>query len=133
MQDTIESAAQAWLAAKQEENRAWKARLEAEDRLVRLIGAKEDGTMTAHAGDLIVKTVGKINFHLDEAAWHSVAPSIPDAIRARLVRLKPEPVIREVKFLRDNEPQLFAILAQALTMRPAKTAVSVELAVAKAA
>lgn len=133
MQDTIEAAARDFLAAKQEEHRAWLARLAAEERIVRLVGAKEDGTTTARSADLVIKTVGKINYALDEAAWHAIAPSIPDAIRTRLVKLKPEPVIREVKFLRDNEPQLFAMLSQALTMKPAKTAVSVELAVAKAA
>lgn len=132
--NAIESAAREFLAAKAREHAAAMERIEAESKLCALVGVMEDGTTTStDAPGLIVKTMGKLSYSLDEPAWRNVSRSIPPAIADRLVRYKAEPCVRALKELRSNEPELYAVFAQALTIKPTKPYVTVEYAVAKAA
>lgn len=123
----IDIAAQALRDAKRSEEDARIARLVAEEDLITLIGVKAEGTTTVKTEFFKVSTVGKLTRSLDEAAFRAIADDIPAAFRDRLVRWKPELVAAEVRHIEHNEPEIYRVLAQALTVKPAKPAVSVEL------
>lgn len=123
---TLREACAALLRAKEAEARARDARLEAEDILLDLIGElppegsnrREDGPFVA----VITKTIRRT---FDEAKLREISHQIPDEIGRRLVRWKPEINVRELKYVRDNEPELYAVVAQAVEAKPAKPSVAV--------
>lgn len=123
----IDQAAYALQVAKQNEDAAKAERLKAEEALIALVGAKEEGTTRAETEYFKITTTGKLTRKLDEAAYAAVADSIPEAIRARLIRVKHDLVLTELRFLQNNEPEIYGLIAGAITTSPAKTAVSVEV------
>lgn len=123
----IDLAAQALRDAKAAEDSARATRLAAEEAVIALLGVKAEGTTTVKTEFFKVSTVGKLTRSLDEAAFRAIADDIPAAFRDRLVRWKPELVASEVRHIEHNEPEVYRVLAQALTVKPAKPAVSVEL------
>lgn len=131
--DTIDNAAKDFLEAKGRELDAYHDRIEAENRLIALIGVKAEGTTSAKTGTYKVATCGRMTYSLDNAAYAAIAARIPESIRDRLVRYKAEPVLGELRYLEANEPELYAIFAEALTIKPAKPSVSVELDAVKRA
>lgn len=106
-------------AARQEMERA-------EEALLSAVGAKEEGTTSLTVGNYKVSTVGKINRTLDAGAWEEIRKHVPEPLANRLVRYKPEINMRELKFIQTNEPAFYAMVAPAITSKPAKTAVEVK-------
>jgi len=123
----LDRVAQALRDAKAAEDSARASRIAAEEAVIALIGVKEEGTTTVKTCFFKVSTVGKLNRSLDEAAFRSIADDIPAAFRDRLVRWKPELVAAEVRYIEHNEPDVYRVIAQALTVKPAKPSVSIEL------
>lgn len=111
--------------AKEREAEATAARLVAEQEVIALMGVKEEGTFVQKGDFFKVTTVGKLNRTLDAEAFEAIKPSIPHSIRDRLVRNKPEIVLSELRYIENNEPEIYKIFSQALTVKPAKPAVSV--------
>ncbi len=62
---------------------------------------------------------GKIALSLKHA-------NIPEVIAKRLFRWKPELDLKELRYLQSNEVDLYGIVAQAITMKPAKPSITVE-------
>ncbi|PJK01477.1 hypothetical protein CO615_04150 [Lysobacteraceae bacterium NML75-0749] len=122
----IDHAAHALALAKQQEEAAKAARIQAEEALIQLVGAKPEGTTRCETAYFKVTTTGKLTRKLDESAYAALAGDIPDAIRARLIRVKHDLVLSELRHLQNNEPELYARIAPAITVTPAKTAVTVE-------
>ena len=112
---------------KQAEDAAKSARIAAEDALIALVGCKTEGGTTIKTEYFAVKTVGKLTRSLDVPAFESIKAQIPEAIRDRLVRYKAELSLTELRHIESNEPQIYAVLAQALTIKPAKASVSVDV------
>ncbi|MGV8956021.1 MAG: hypothetical protein ACOH2M_33320, partial [Cypionkella sp.] len=71
-------------------------------------------------------TLGVINRLFDAAQLEAIRPRIPAALFGQVVRYKPEPVLQGLRYLKNNEPDTYAVLAQALTATPGKTGVRVE-------
>jgi hypothetical protein len=113
-------------AEKIEEAQATARRIATEQRLVELVGHKEEGDQRTMGREWKVITTGVINRKFDEAALDAIRPSIPAALFEQCVRYKPEPITAGLRYLRNNEPETYAVLAQALTATPGKTGVRVE-------
>lgn len=120
----ISDLAQAWLLAKADEAAANKRRLDIEAQILALTGQKAEGAETHDAEGYKVTVTGKLNRKLDFARWEEIKTRIPANLHP--IKLKPELDERGVKWLEANEPTLYAILAQALTITPAKTAISIK-------
>ena len=72
-------------------------------------------------------TIGqRINRSLDERAWALVADKIPSGLSPVSFKSIPAIDAAGVRWLRDNEPGYFRLLATALTERPAKPSIMLE-------
>ncbi len=121
-----------WLNAKRLEDDAKQKRIEAEEALITLLGARDEGAQTHDVGQFKVTVTGVINRKLDaETYFGQVEAQLPEDLRP--VRMEPKLDETGVKWLQSNRPDLYAIMARALTVKPGKTGVKVVEGKAKAA
>lgn len=112
--------------ARQVEREANERRVQLEEELIALVGAREEGSKTHTIGDFKVIITGKLNRKIDwEIFDDSIASQIPESLQP--VKIKRELDEAGVKYLANNEPQLYKLLSKALTIKPAKTAVTITL------
>lgn len=120
--NTLEALCEDWLAAKENERKATALRVSIEDMIVGITGKKDEGAQTHEAGNFKVAVTGKVTRKMDWDKWDQVKASIPANLHP--VKLKPELDEKGVKWLRDNQPDLYALLP--IETKPAKTAVEVK-------
>jgi hypothetical protein len=120
-----------WRAAKRDEDQANIRRVEIEKQMITAAAfIKLEGSESHKSDTKKVTFTAKLTKKLDVKKWLSVKGNIPEAFRSVV---KEKSVIeyklddKGVKYLESNEPDIFAILSEALTITPAKTAVKVEL------
>lgn len=124
-QPSIDALADQWLMLKQviASNQAELIRIE--KTLIPLLNEKQDGSATTRTplGKKIVLK-NKTNYKLDGTKLLKVRNKIPEA----LLPLKVKELLDEtrLKYLRNNEPDVYAIFAEAITATPAKPNVTVE-------
>lgn len=110
--------------AKLDEAKATAKRVALEEELIELVGAKKEGAQTHTIGDFKITITGRINRKIDWDLFDSgIASKIPETLHP--VKVKRELDETGVKYLENNEPQLYKILAKALTVKPAKTNVTI--------
>ena len=132
MNPTIDELAFELEVAKAKEASANAARIGAEQRLIELLGAKEEGAET-HRGDQYKVTItGVMNRRFDAEALAGVAVQLSPELMGHCVRYKPEPISEGICYLRNNEPEAYAVLATALKVTPGKAQVRIERAQEKA-
>lgn len=124
MSDNLEALAAEWRAAKKAENDARNQRVDIESRIIELTGHKEEGSQTHEAGDWKVSVTGKLNRKLDPAKWAEIEDSIPEDLRP--VRYNPSLDTKGLRYLEQNEPDVYKRVAQAIETKPAKPAVEVK-------
>ena len=122
--DPLADAVEAYIHAKRDEDAAKKRRLEAEERILAMVPAKEEGSQTVEAGGYKLTTTGKLSYKCDDL----------DALReitrkwdGNLIPIKTTSALDETgaKYLRANRPELWAQLARVVSISPAKTALKV--------
>lgn len=110
--------------AREAEKKANERRVELEEELIALLGQKEEGAQTHEVGDYKVTITGKLIRKIDWDLYdQSIAAKIPESLQP--VKVKRELDDTGVKYLANNEPQIYRLLAKALTIKPAKTAVTI--------
>ena len=113
-------------AAKLAEREANEKRVALEEELIAVLGQKEEGAQTHQVGDYKITITGKLNRKIDWDMFDSaIAARIPESLHP--VKIKRELDDAGVKYLANNEPQLYKLLSKALTIKPAKTAVTITL------
>lgn len=119
-----EQLAAAWLAAKRDEQAANARRLQIEADLLKLVPAREEGSSTQElANGFKVKLTGKLTYKVDVDQLLKLTESWPD----KPVKVKTEADETMLKAIRAERPDLWRTIAPAITVKPAKTAVSVEV------
>ena len=110
--------------AREAEKKANERRVELEEELIAILGQKEEGAQTHEVGDYKVTITGKLIRKIDWDLYdQSIAAKIPESLQP--VKVKRELDDTGVKYLANNEPQIYRLLAKALTIKPAKTAVNI--------
>lgn len=110
--------------AREAEKKANERRVELEEELIAILGQKEEGAQTHEVGDYKVTITGKLIRKIDWDLYDkSIAAKIPESLQP--VKVKRELDDSGVKYLANNEPQIYRLLAKALTIKPAKTAVNI--------
>lgn len=110
--------------AKLDEAKATAKRIALEEELIELVGAKKEGAQTHTIGDYKVTITGRINRKIDWDVFDkSISSKIPESLHP--VKVKRELDETGIRYLENNEPQLYKILAKALTVKPAKTNVTI--------
>lgn len=120
-----EQLAQELIAAKAIEAKANKDRVAIEEQLIAALGSKPEGAETHElATGLKVTITGKQTYKADLPLLMQLAGNLPENLRP----LKTETKLDETgaKYLRTNEPEIWAMLAPAITVAPAKTSVSIK-------
>lgn len=124
---TIDDLAIALVQAKQKEQEAIATRHSAEVALLDLIESKAEGT--AHVTGERFKATATFGFNrtLDGAALEAIRSQVPVALFEQAIEYKPAIKLAGLRYLQQNEPSTYAVLAQAITAKPAKPAVKVEM------
>jgi hypothetical protein len=123
---TIQELAATWLQAKADETAANARRLETEEEILKLLPAKEEGkTTTPISNTTRISTTGKITFKSDIAALQALTMSWPEAMRPLKTKIEQdEPVLRQI---RTERPDLWRHIATAITVKPAKVYIQIEV------
>lgn len=122
---TAEQLAQDYIAAKAAESKANKERIAIEEQLIKLLGAKPEGAETHElTNGLKVTITGKMTYKADMPVLLQLAGALPENMRP----IKMEPKLDETgaKYLRNNEPEIWKMLAPAIEVSPAKTGVTIK-------
>lgn len=126
MSTELDTLAAALETAKITEENARAKRVDAELALVRALGCKEEGASTHRGSGYKVTITGVINRRVDAAALDAVRERLSPAMFERAFRYRPEAIDAGVRYLRDNEPALYAIASEAITAQPGKPSVRLE-------
>ena len=124
MSEELNTLALHWRDAKRAEELARDNRIRIEQEMIDLVGCKDEGSETHKAGDWKIRITGKINRTLDVAAWETIAPSIPENMRP--VVYAPKLDTKGLRYLENNEPEVFRRVAEAIVAKPGKPAVEVK-------
>lgn len=122
---TTEQLASLWLGAKATERAAQSERLDIEAALIEALGgAKQEGSQTHDVGIFKVTVTGKLTYKADIPELLALAEKLPESLRP----IKTETKLDEAgaKYLRANEPELWRLIANAIEIKPAKTALTIK-------
>ena len=121
MSKTLNELSEEWLSAKDKELKATADRVAIEQEIILLTGQKEEGAQTHKIDGFVIEVKGVINRKMDWAKWDEIKDQIPEALRP--IKLKPELDVTGVKYLKANEPDIYALLP--ITVTPGKTGVTI--------
>lgn len=122
---TIEELVDQFIGAKAAEAAAAKRRVAIEEQMIALLGKREEGVETHElANGFKVTITGKVTYSADMEKLQEICTKLPQEFRP--IKTKVELDSTGAKYLRANEPAIWAKLAKAITVKPAKTAVEVK-------
>lgn len=122
----IDEAAARLALAKEAEHIATAARIEAENALVALLPTKTEGSVSMKGADYKVSITYAMNRTVDGPALAAIRDSIAPGLLEQAISYKPSLVLSGLRYLQSNEVEAYAVLAQAITSKPAKPSVRVE-------
>jgi hypothetical protein len=122
---SLDTLCERWTEAKRRENAANAERVAIEQQITAITGVREEGsaTTTTEAGRKVVVT-GKLSIKADLPQLVVLCDRLPEQMRP----IKTETVVDErgIKYLRANEPEIYALIAPALEVKSAKPSVSIK-------
>lgn len=122
-QPTLAQLAAAFAQAKAEETRAADLRRELAALIQNMTGHTAESSKTYKDGDWKVVVKQPVNRTMDWAAWEIVKQSIPEEFWP--VEMKPCIDEKGVKWIKDNDPEIYATLSGAMTTKPGAVSVTV--------
>lgn len=125
----VDTLAVQWVEQKRIEEQANKRRVEIEAQIIAALGEPDEGSATHELVDGSKLTItSKITRTVDEAVWLRVAPLVPEALRPVQFAQVAKIDLKGLRWLRDHQPSVYAIVAQAITAKKAKSALSLKVA-----
>lgn len=118
----LEALAIALVNAKQNEDEAKKARIEAEEKLAEAIGGADMGTTSAKCGRIGVSVKRGYSYRID--APQSFAKEFPDFVK---VRESIEIIPAKYEVQREADSKLYREMSEHVTVTPRKVAVELKL------
>jgi len=126
---SVDSLVVQWVEHKRQEEQANKRRVEIEAQIIAALGEPDEGSATHELADGSKLTItSKINRTVDEAVWLRVAPLVPEALRPVQFAQVAKIDLKGLRWLRDHQPSVYAIVAQAITAKKVKSAFSLKVA-----
>jgi hypothetical protein len=121
----LDQLATEWRRAKEREEAARNDRVALEQKIIELHPAKEEGALTIHTAlGSSITLVGKVTYKVDIDKLTALTGSWPVDIRP--IKTKIEADETKLKALRNDVPELWAKIADAIETKPAKTGVSIK-------
>jgi hypothetical protein len=128
----LDVAAYALTEAKLAEDAARNHRLACENRLIELVGVKEEGTKSAKTAFYKVSTVGSLTRSLVPNWREILDDDAIDAVSfAAVLKMEPKLSVSGLKQVATANPEAYRVICKAIVAKPAKVAVKVELIEAK--
>lgn len=93
--------------------------------LIDWLGVKEEGAQTHDIGDYKITITSKLTRTLDGDKWDEIKAGLPEQYRL-IVDWKPSLDLKGLRWVQENEPDIYKKVAQAVTIKPAKTSVVVK-------
>lgn len=115
-----------WLEAKADEKKANERRMEIERQIIELHEPPAEGQVTFKVNGFKTTIKQDIKRVLDDKKWILVRDSIPEGIHPVEIVEEFKLDIKGYKWLRDNEPGYFKLLAQCVTEKPSKPSIQIE-------
>lgn len=122
----VEDLAGHWLKAKTDEANANARRLEVEDQLLKLMPAKEEGRIShTLTNGWKFSSTGKLSYKADIEKLKLLTMSWPADTRPIKTKIEAdESILRQIRTERED---LWRSIAPAITVKPAKTYVTIEV------
>lgn len=120
----LDTLSAAWMNAKKAEKKANEERVQIEEKIIALIGSKEEGSTTAKTDFFKVTTTGALDRKIDDD--RALFEELPEEFAKRLLKWKADLSITELRYLQNNEPAIYKIVEKHLTTKPRKVGVKVE-------
>jgi len=115
-----------YLALKEAEEQARSARIIAEEAIIAEIGCPEEGSKTHDVDGYKVTVTQRISRKLDEKAYALISASIPEELRPVQYVEVAKVDDRGCRWLAENQPGYWNILADCITEKPGKPGVKVQ-------
>ncbi|WP_426287486.1 DUF7173 family protein [Luteibacter sp. E-22] len=122
----VDTAARRLELAKRTEAMASAARVEAEKELIALLPVKDEGSVTMKGAQYKVSVTYGFNRTVDAQALEAIKREVPSELFEQAIDYKPSLVLAGLRYLQSNEPDTYAMLAQAITSKPSKPSVKIE-------
>lgn len=107
-----------WQALKETEQEALKKRRDIEAALLELVPSKEVGSQTTKLGDIKLTITRGITYRLNKDNWERVEPEIPEHLRPIKIKVTKEVDPKGLKWLAENEPELYAKACSVIVEQP---------------
>ena len=120
---TLSQLAEAYEQAKEEEARAASLRRELAAQIQHMTGHTTESSKTYKDGDWKVVVKQPVNRTMDWAAWETVKQDIPEELWP--IEMKPCIDEKGVKWIKDNDPEIYQTLSGAMTSKPGAVSVTV--------
>jgi hypothetical protein len=122
---TIEELVDQLIGAKSAERNAIAQRVAIEEQIIKMLGKREEGAHTTElANGMKVTITGKLTYSADMEKLQEICAKLPQEFRP--IKIKTEIDTTGCKFLRANEPVIWARLAKAITIKEAKASVEIK-------
>jgi hypothetical protein len=124
--EPLENLVDQWTSAKRDEEAANRRRVELEGAIIARTGEPEEGSETVELADGRKLTVtSKITRTIDEQLWRSVLHDVPEHLRPIVFVETAKLDTKGLRWLRENQPQVYALVSTAITAKKAKSAIAV--------
>lgn len=127
-QSKLEILCEGLLNAKAIEAKATEERIAIETEILEITGIPAEGSQTVDAGEYKCKVDQRIKREIDGKAWLDIGPQIPDILNPISIVEEFKIDSKGVRYLQEKEPGYYKLLCQAMTEKPMKPSVKVEVA-----
>jgi hypothetical protein len=124
---TLDDLASALLSAKAVLANAQKAVYAAEEALVAVVGAEDEGSFTVRCDGFKVTTTQPITRAVNATALEAIRREFPEDLFQAMFDFKPSLNVRLFKECEHLRPEVWKMACKAVTSKPGKIAVKVEL------
>jgi hypothetical protein len=123
--DSMDDLAREWAEWKAREDKARENRVLVEERICALHKPREEGSeQFATEGGYKIKLTGKLSYKADIDLLQVLTSDWPADAKPIKVEMKVDET--KLKAIRQNAPKVWAQIAQAVEVKPAKTGVTIE-------
>ncbi len=105
---------------------AWKKdRGEHESMLLKVCGLKQEGSQTTNEGGFKVVTTQPYTYTVDKDDTPAIFQILGEKIYTRLIQWEPKISVKDMKYIRDNEPETWAQIQKFITSKAQNPRVAV--------
>ena len=118
-----------WITAKRAEESANARRVAIEAEIISALGEPDEGSATHTLDDGSKLTItSKITRTVDGAVWKQVMGRVPEPLRPITFEETPKLDTKGLRWLKENQPAVYEVVAMAVTAKKAKSSITVKVA-----